>query len=52
MLDMEILREVPLFEHLRDDQLQWLLDHGKEFHAEPGDYVFRQGQDRRHCFAR
>jgi signal transduction histidine kinase len=45
MLDMDILRKVPLFEHLRDDQLQWLLDHGKEFHAEPGDYVFRQGQD-------
>ena len=45
MLDYDQLRAVPLFEHLRDDQLQWLLDHGQEYQAEQGDYVFRQGQD-------
>ena len=45
MLDMDTLRKVPLFEHLREDQLQWLLDHGEEFHAEPEQYVFRQGRD-------
>ncbi len=45
MLDYDQLRAVPLFEHLRDDQLQWLIDHGQEYQAEQGDYVFRQGQD-------
>ncbi len=45
MLDQDTLRKVPLFEHLREDQLQWLLDHGEEFHAEPEQYVFRQGKD-------
>ncbi len=45
MLDYDQLRAVPLFEHLRDDQLQWLLDHGEAYQAEQGDYVFRQGQD-------
>ena len=45
MLDQDTLRKVPLFEHLREDQLQWLLDHGEEFHVEPGHYVFRQGSE-------
>src|SRR4051812_19800675 len=45
MLDQDTLRKVPLFEHLREDQLQWLLDNGEEFHAEPEQYVFRQGKD-------
>ena len=45
MLDQDTLRKVPLFEHLREDQLQWLLDHGEEFHVEPGQYVFRQGSE-------
>ncbi len=45
MLDRTTLRKVPLFEHLRDDQLDWLLEHGEEFHAEPGQYVFRQGSE-------
>lgn len=45
MLDHETLRKVPLFEHLRPEQMDWLIEHGDEFNAEPGDYVFRQGQD-------
>ena len=45
MLDFDQLRAVPLFEHLRDDQLQWLVDHGQEHAVEQGEYVFRQGQD-------
>ena len=43
MLDKDTLRQVPLFEHLHDDQLQWLLDHGQEYHTEAGQYVFHQG---------
>ncbi len=45
MLDQETLRKVPLFEHLRPDQLQWLLDHGEEYQVEPDQYVYRQGAD-------
>ncbi|HVU13402.1 MAG TPA: ATP-binding protein [Phototrophicaceae bacterium] len=45
MLDQDTLRAVPLFEHLRPDQLQWLLDHGKEYQVDAGQYVFRQGSD-------
>lgn len=45
MFDRETLRKVPLFDHLRDDQLDWLLEHGEAFHAEPEQYVFRQGED-------
>jgi signal transduction histidine kinase len=45
MLDHDTLRKVPLFEHLRPDQMDWLIEHGKQFSVEPGEYVFRQGQD-------
>lgn len=37
------LRAVPLFEHLNDDQLDWLIDHGEARTVPAGDYVFRQG---------
>ncbi|MEP7292849.1 MAG: ATP-binding protein [Chloroflexota bacterium] len=43
MLERETLLKVPLFDHLRPDQLDWLIEHGQEFHAEPEQYVFRQG---------
>lgn len=45
MLDRATLLQVPLFEHLRDDQLDWLLEHGQEYQAQPGQYVFRQGAE-------
>lgn len=45
MLDQPTLRKVPLFEHLRADQLDWLLEHGEEYHAESGQYIFRQGDN-------
>ena len=45
MLDHETLLKVPLFDHLRPDQLDWLIEHGEEYHAEPGQYVFRQGDE-------
>ncbi|MCC6802595.1 MAG: cyclic nucleotide-binding domain-containing protein [Anaerolineae bacterium] len=43
MLDHDTLRTVPLFDHLRPDQLDWLLEHGEEYQSEVGQYVFRQG---------
>lgn len=45
MLDHDTLRKIPLFDHLRPDQLDWLIEHGEQFHAEPGEYVFRQGEN-------
>ncbi len=45
MLDQEALSKVPLFEHLRPDQLQWLLDHGEEYQADAGTYLFHQGDE-------
>ncbi len=44
MLDYAQLLKVPLFEHLREDQLQWLLDHGQEYDIPQGEYLFRQRQ--------
>ena len=44
MLDQDTLRTVPLFEHLRPDQLDWMLEHGEEYEVEAGHYVFRQGE--------
>ncbi len=45
MLGQDQLKQVPLFDHLRPDQLQWLLDHGEEVNVEQGKYIFRQGDD-------
>ncbi len=39
----ETLRQVPLFSHLPDDQLQCLADPGKEIWLQPGDQIAKQG---------
>ena len=37
------LRTVPLFEHLPDDKLAWIAEHGEEVRLSAGDVVARQG---------
>ena len=39
----ETLRQVPLFSHLADEQLQCLADPGKEIWLQPGDQIAKQG---------
>jgi len=43
MLDINILRQVPLFAKLPDEQLQLLLKEGKEVWREPGEIHRREG---------
>ena len=43
MATINELAAVSLFEHLREDQLQWLSEHSEDVTAEPGDYLFREG---------
>ncbi len=42
MLTREQLRTIPLFEHLRDDQCDWVIAHSEMIHARPGEIIFRQ----------
>lgn len=39
----EALRQVPLFAHLQDDQLQCLTQLGTEIWLQPGDQIAKQG---------
>jgi signal transduction histidine kinase len=40
---LELLRRVPTFEGLPDDQLTWFLSQAEELHLKPGDFYTRQG---------
>lgn len=39
------LLNVPLFEHLRPDQIDWLIEHGQPACVEPNEYLFHEGDD-------
>jgi signal transduction histidine kinase len=40
---LELLRRVPMFEGLPDDQINWFLSQSEELHLKPGDFYTRQG---------
>jgi signal transduction histidine kinase len=50
MLNIETLRQVPLFSKLSDKQLQWLLDQGVEVWREPGEIHRHEGDPADHVF--
>ncbi|MDF5724211.1 MAG: ATP-binding protein [Rhizonema sp. PD37] len=50
MLNIDTLREVPLFEKLSDQQLQWLLEQGTEVWREAGEIHRHQGEPANHVF--
>lgn len=43
MVDIDVLRQVPIFSKLTDEQLQWLSEKGSEIWLEPGDYLKVEG---------
>mgnify|MGYP001186377512 CR=1 FL=1 len=50
MATAEALARVPLFEHLRTDQLNWLSEHGEDYAAQAGEYIFREGDESTHFY--
>ncbi|GHO99702.1 sensor histidine kinase [Reticulibacter mediterranei] len=50
MLVGEVLRTVPLFAHLPDDLMQWVIDHSSEVHLEDGECLFEEGKPARYFF--
>lgn len=44
MLDIDALRQVPLFAKLADEQLHWLLEQGEEVWLQPGELHRAEGQ--------
>lgn len=50
MLDIDALRQVPLFAELSDDQLQWLSEQGTEVWLQPGEIHRAQGDPAEHVF--
>ncbi len=45
MATVDELAQVPLFEHLRTDQLKWLVEHGEDHLARAGEYLFHEGDE-------
>lgn len=43
MLTRQALAALPLFDDLTDDELDWLVAHGREEQLETGDYFIREG---------
>ncbi len=50
MLLREALRMVPLFAHLPDDLMQWVIDNSSEVHLENGECLFEEGRPARYFF--
>lgn len=50
MLDIETLRQVPLFSHLPDSRLQWLCDHAQDVWLEPGELHRAEGAPADHIY--
>jgi CRP-like cAMP-binding protein len=40
---LELLRRVPTFEGLPEDQITWFISQSEELHLKPGDFYTRQG---------
>lgn len=49
-VDLETLRQVPLFANLPEDRLHWLAEQGKVVRLEPGQVVRPQGAPAEHVF--
>ena len=50
MIDIDALRQVPLFAELSDEQLQWLAEQGTEVWLQPGEILRAQGDPAEHIF--
>lgn len=50
MLDIDTLRQVPIFAKLPDERLQWLLEQGTEVWLQPGQIHRHQGDPAEHVF--
>ena len=50
MIDIDVLRQVPLFAELADEQLQWLAEQGTEVWLQPGEIHRAQGDPAEHIF--
>lgn len=50
MIDIDALRQVPLFAELLDEQLQWLAEQGTEVWLQPGEIHRAQGDPAEHIF--
>ncbi len=50
MIDIDALRQVPLFAELADEQLQWLAEQGTEVWLQPGEIHRAQGDPAEHIF--
>ena len=50
MIDIDALRQVPLFAELSDEQLQWLAEQGTEVWLQPGEIHRAQGDPAEHIF--
>jgi CRP-like cAMP-binding protein len=49
-LDINTLRQVPLFAQLPDTRLQWLIEQGTELWRQPGEIHRNQGDAADHVF--
>lgn len=50
MIDINALRQVPLFAELSNEQLQWLAEQGTEVWLQPGEIHRAQGDPAEHVF--
>ncbi|MDF9795247.1 signal transduction histidine kinase [Catalinimonas alkaloidigena] len=47
---LSALREIPNFEGIEDQHLQWLADKGELIFLSPGDYLFKKGEPAEHMY--
>ncbi|MFH7030430.1 MAG: ATP-binding protein [Heteroscytonema crispum UTEX LB 1556] len=50
MLDINTLRQIPIFEKLPENRLQWLLEQGEEVWLQPGEIHRHEGDAANHVF--
>ncbi|GAB1540943.1 ATP-binding protein [Scytonema sp. NUACC21] len=50
MLDINVLRQVPLFKSLTNEQLQWLSQQGKDLWLQPNEILRVEGDSAEHVF--
>jgi signal transduction histidine kinase len=50
MLDINTLRQIPIFEKLPENNLQWLLEQGEEVWLQPGEIHRHEGDAANHVF--
>jgi signal transduction histidine kinase len=47
---MDKIYQIPLFQDITDDELQWLIDHSEERQLAVGDYFVREDEPTRHFY--